>query len=370
MIGQRVIIFFRRPMLSVGLIMLAVGGAGLAGGQAEALAGYRLAEGSAAGLIALTGLVLVSWDVIRWFRAGAGPREQRWEVVVDEGIVQAINGNWDEAFAQFQRAMDMAGPDPRKLRAAERIGGYLEGRRRASDAIPYLHTALAIRYRMFGTTDPATRALRLRLSNMHRSAGDPDGASQLLAAELDAVSPGGRVITVEGASVASQLADALFEAGDAAGARELSQNAIAALEQTDPYSPVLVKALVVSARFSVATGDLAAAEASLDRATACCERSGSDDQLDGVRRGLIDLYARTGRYAEAVPLSAKLLRAGTSSTKRPDMEETVRTNRRHADLLEHAGRPDEAARFRKTADTLERLYSPASAPRPPQVDPS
>lgn len=348
-----IIVFFRRPILTIGLCVLAV-----------ALAGYRVGESALASLVALIGIGLLTWDVVRYFRSDSGRPEQKWEPVVDEGVVQAINGNWDAAMAEFQRALEMAGPDPRKLRAAERIGGYLESRGKTREAIPYLHEALAIRYRMFGPADGATRTLRERLSRIHMSLGDPSGAVKLLAADLEVVAPGGRVITLEGARVAAKLAEALFESGDFDGANDLSQKSIAMIEQADPFSSALVDALVVSARYALSTGDTAGAESRLTRAMQCADRAGSEDKLNVVRKGLIDLYVRSGRHTDAIPISERLLRAGTSVRKSPDMREIARMNMQHADLLDHAGRHADALKYQRIAATLERLDGSAREIRP------
>lgn len=360
-----IIIFFRRPILTVGLFLLVGGIAGLAGDQGGLFAGYRLAEGSGAGLIGLMGLGLVTFELVKYFRAGGGPPEQSWEPVVDEGIVQAINGNWEEAMARFQKAISMAGPDPRRLRAAERIAKYLESRGRTVDAIAYLHTALALRDRMFGAANPGTRALRQRLAELHRSTGDMPGAASLLAAELDVAAPGDRVITLDGADVASRLAGVLYQSGDYDGARDLSQKAILAIEQTDPYSSQLVGALVASARAASAAGDVVLAESQLKRAMGCADRAGSEEKMNTVRRALIELYVKSGREAEAIPLSEKLLRAGTGSRVSPDVLETARMNREHAALLETAGRHGDAARYVRVAETLERLSGGRSAVQEP-----
>jgi hypothetical protein len=87
----------------------------------------------------------------------------------------------------------------------------------------------------------------------------------------------------------------------------------------------------------------------------CAERIGSEDKADLVRNNLVNLYVAAGRYAEAVPISEKLLKGSANSTKIADLSDTARRNRQHADLLEQAERTADAAKFRRVAETLERL---------------
>lgn len=343
--------------------MLLIGIAGLGGNQVGVVStAIRPVEGPSAWLATVIGAVLLASLVFDAFTEQRGRPEQKWEPVADEGIVLAINGRWDEANTRFQKAIAIAGPAPRRLRAAERIGSYLQDRGKLREAIPYLCDALVLREQTFGPAQDTTRALRERVSDLYLKLGDGASAAQLLETQLNLVAPSGHVITLESARIASKLAQALKSAGDLTGAADASQRAIAAIETADPYSPDLVDALVVSAQFSIATSDHTKAEAMLKRALECADRVGSQAKAQLARDTLLNLYLASERYSDAVPLSERLLAGAESSGKTMEVGETARRNRQHAEVLEKADRPADAARYRRIADTLERLSSSPGQP--------
>ena len=334
-------------------------------GIALFLAGAAMLSGktqveSPGGLIA-GGLMAVAGALI-WLSAfvdfGVRPTrpEQKWEPVADNGIFHAIQGRWDDAMAEFHKAMDMAATDPRRLRAGERIGGYLEQRHKTREALPFFVKALEARTRMYGAEHPATKQLRERIAGRAIESGDGDMAVRMLQEQLHLVAPWGRITSLEAARTAARLAEALLLVGDIDNARAASQDAIAAIESIDPYNVELVDALLTDARIHLETSDPKGAEPLLQRALENAQRVGSRARTDRVRRELLDVYMANGRFEEAVPISEKLV-SGTNVAASRTPEENADLVRRHAELLERAGRPDEAARYRRTAETLERLVN-------------
>jgi tetratricopeptide (TPR) repeat protein len=350
------VLLLRNLRLSFGIGLILIGFGGVVGtGYGGVLLGYERVEGLSAWLVMLAGAGLLVSRLLDFRHENRGRPEQKWEPVADNGIVLAINGRWDEAMSEFEKAMSLAWPEPRRLRAAERIGNYLEQRKKVVEAISYHRTALSIRERIFGASEQETRELREHMADLYLQIGDGATASELLRAQLNTLAPSGHVITLESAHAASKLAQALQAQGDLGAAHEASQKAIAMIETADPYSPELIEALVAWAQFGIATGDYSQAESALKRAMECAERIGSEDKADLVRNNLVNLYVAAGRYAEAVPISEKLLKGSANSTKIADLSDTARRNRQHADLLEQAERTADAAKFRRVAETLERL---------------
>jgi tetratricopeptide (TPR) repeat protein len=266
--------------------------------------------------------------------------------------------------SEFHRAMTLTGPEPRRLRAAERIGEYLMERKKLVEAEPYLRDALSLRERLFGRTQSETVALRERLGDLYMELGRPSDAAHIMHIQVDLMAAGGYVTTLESAHAAAKLAEALRRQGDLTAAQEVSQKSIAAIEAADPYSPELVQALVSSSKLAMGSGDYSAAERLLQRANDCASRVGSTEGAQLVRSNMLALYVAAGRFADAVPLSKRVLSDNTLGRMAPDPIETSRLHRQHADLLERANRMDEAAKHHRIAETLDRIASDSKKSSP------
>jgi tetratricopeptide (TPR) repeat protein len=266
-------------------------------------------------VLAAVGLGIVVSEVVV-SRAERRPNAQTWEPAFNNGIALARDGRWDEAMPQFSSAIQASGAPLSRMRAAERIGDFLIENKKPADAIPYLHDALSLRMR-YAAAQPATIAI-----------------------------------------TASKLAEALYLQGDPAGARAASGTALAAIEKANPSSPDLVAAWVGAAKFATRTGEYERAEALLNRAMDRANRSGSIRAIQFVRSTLVDMYTAAGRYADAVKVGQENL--NQMETSEPVV--TARLHRQHADLLDLANRPDDAAKHRRVAQTLELMAGAQQQP--------
>ena len=260
-------------------------------------------------VMAAIGLGLVVFEVALARQAARGPTNP-WEPAVARAVALSSEGNWSEAIGAFETAMTRAGPAPSRLRAAERIGTFLVDNEKPLEAAPFLRQALQLRTQLYGVTRPA------------------------------AVVP-----------AASRLAEALHSQGDLAGAAAAYQVALDTLARVSTSSADLPPASIAAARFATQTGDFPHAEVLLKRALDSATGLGSVKVARLARSSLVATYKAAGRYSEAVLLNEVALKDAGSLEAR----ENAALHKQHAELLELAGRPDDAARHRRLAQTLERL---------------
>jgi tetratricopeptide (TPR) repeat protein len=346
--------------LRVGLLMIFFGLVALGAVQTKGFVEYQF-SGPSAWILIIVGAAIALSSLVD-MRVQAVRPEQKWEAVADAGMLLGMNDRWDEAMSEFRRAIMMTGAEPRRLRAAELIGGYLVDHKKLTEAEPFLADALTLRTRLFGPTQPLTVALRERLGDLYLGTGQAAAAAQVMRSQMDLLASTGGADLIDQANAAARLSTALHQQGDVSGAEQALQRATAAIAATDQFSPALVKPLVSLSDLALSKGDHVQAESFLKRAQECASRVGAKDELRLVRARLLGVYSAAGRYAEAAPLSEKLLSESSGVGKASDPAETSRLHRQHADLLDRAGRPDDAIKHRRIAETLERIARPSVSP--------
>lgn len=309
----------------------------------------------ALGFAVLVGLLVI--DSVR-------PAPQ-WAKLMDTGMEQAKKGDWTDALASFKDAMARCKGGSFRLQASEQIGLFLLAANRPGDAEPYLREAVTLTTLAFGPTAVRTVTLRNHLSDLYMNAGQTWQAAQLQGSAMSGVSKLPSA-TTGAADTAARYAEALQLSGDSAQASVYNQKALEALEKADRKSPLFVRAVISASRAAIATGDQSRAIELLKQALDSANDRTSHYVIDDARETLVDLYAKAERYSEAILVMQERLksRAGLEPGRNAEMR------RRLADLLDAAGRSDEAMKERRVARTLDGMLTTAGHKAKPSADAS
>jgi tetratricopeptide (TPR) repeat protein len=282
----------------------------------------------------------------------------RWGPLVDQGMAEGRNGDWSQAMTTFQTAMGKCRGALERRQAAERIGMFLLRNDRIGDAEPYLRQALNLTTYTFGPMAARTVALRNKLSDLYLSTGQPGLAAQLQQTALEGAASSPSSNTLGAAETSIRYAEALQRQGDTASAAAQNEKALKVIAGADPDSPLLIPALLSASRYAMATSDTSRADELLTRALRSINSDTPRKVVDEIRASLVKVYVAEQRYAEAVAIAQLRL----SNARAPEPVENARMRRELADLMDQAGMPEEAAKQRRVAQTLEGMIA---APRPP-----
>lgn len=288
----------------------------------------------------------------------------KWVTSMNNGIEQGMKGDWTEAVASFKEAMAHCHGRNFRREASERIGLFLLHANRPGDAEPYLREAVTLTTQAFGPMAVRTVTLRNQLSDLYVNAGQAWQAAQLqgMAMAGAATQPSAKA---GAADTAARYAEALQLSGDSAQASIYNQQALQALENADRKSPLFIRAVISASRAAIATGDQARAIELLKQALENANDRTSHYLIDDARATLVDLYANGARYSEAIPVMQ--LRLKSRAALEPGRNAEMR--RRLADLMDAAGRTDEAAKERRVAGTLDGMLTAAGhRPQPLGAD--
>ena len=311
------------------------------------------------------GLSVLGFAVLFFLvRREAVTEAPKWATALNTGKEQADKGDWPAAIASFQAAMAQCkGARPRRI-ACEDIGLLLLLAHRPGDAEPYLREAVLLTTRAFGPMAPRTVALRDKLSDLYVNAGQSWQAAQLLGGALAAVpdDKAARSTTLSAAETASRYADALQRSGSAEQASAYNQKALETIAKADPRSPMFLKATLSAARYASATGDHHRAIELLLRALDHANSDSGARLIDDARSALVEQYTAVAKYTEAVDVMQLQVKARVGL----DPQRSAAMRRQLADLMEKAGRPEEALKQRRLAQTLEGMV--AAAGHGPSID--
>jgi tetratricopeptide (TPR) repeat protein len=296
----------------------------------------------------------------------------RWGALMSDADVALDRGDTALAAAKLEAALGDARRFPRPVlaaQAAERLADLMLRSDRRVEAEPWLAEALRQRERVPGRDDPRTRATRDRLADLRTSVGDHSGAEQLLRLQVESA---GRADGSDSPAVAAaevRLADTFAGQGRDSEADARYRDALGRLERANgAHHWSLADGLLGLADLARRGGRRVEAEQVLLRAMGNADMAGRTDVTNRVREALLDLYLSEGRYADAVPLSEALVRTQEAGTA-TDRAHALLLLERHADVLERAGRAEEAARHRRRAGILRAALEKAATAMPNRGEP-
>lgn len=274
-----------------------------------------------------------------------GPRLKKWEKTLDQGIDQAQGGNREAATQKFQQAVEQAGAAPGRLKADEQVLGILLRQRRTMEAIPFLRDSIRLRARSVKPDDKELGKKRLQLAEMYLTCGYFPHAIALL--EQQAAS--GALV----AEAKTLLGEAHALDGKSAEARAVLDAVIAQVTASSgQWDVALSDPLLTLAGIQVKASDLEGAEQNLVHAMGCAERVGAVDRTQRARAGLVEVYDRQGRSADALPILESYMKAATT-TQGATSRATVPLLIDYGRLLSAVGRSEEGGRMTRRAGLIE-----------------
>jgi tetratricopeptide (TPR) repeat protein len=278
-----------------------------------------------------------------------------WSKLMGDAEAAVERGDVDLAAARLEAALGDARRFPRPVLAAdsaEHLADLMLRAGRREEAERWLAEALRQRERVPGRDHPRTRATRDRLADLRADLGDQAGAEELLTAQLQSLGRAEGKRDAEIIAVSCRLAGALAAQGRDDEAEPRYREVLDRLERANgAHHWSLGDALLGLAGIARRAGRPDEAEQLLRRALDNADMAGQQEMADRAREALLDFYTAGGRYADAVPLSEKLLlrhEAG-ATTERAGV---IASMTRHADLLGRVGRDEDAGRYRRRAELL------------------
>jgi len=297
--------------------------------------------------LGITALAFIALAVYVWRQGYV--YEPKWEPLFSQGVDQGNKADWTQAITSFQTALKKCRGNAERRQASEQIGTFLLRNDRIGDAEPYVRQAVNLSTAALGPTHAKTIALRDRLSDLYMKTGQPALAAQLHGRAM-ASATARDLSTVGGADAEVRYAEILQQAGDPTAAAALYQKALQTIEAAKTDSPALIPALLSAARYASGTGDRKRAEELLRRASRCMNKDTPGRVVDNVLSTLVEVLAAEERYADAVRVLQERLRGPSR-----EPAHNARLRRQLADLMDKANMPEEAAKQRRVAQTLEAM---------------
>jgi tetratricopeptide (TPR) repeat protein len=248
---------------------------------------------------------------LRIYENASGPRRaERVDALITLSAVRLARGEMDDALALLRRAgrvaeLENARPALRAATAAH-MGALWMVQGRNNEAEPYLERGLELGERAVGADHPALVRLLQTLADCYRLRNRTDDAEALYRRALDVAS---RAYGPRSAALLPSLSGLAMldeRRGDAVRADARYREALAVAEET---ADALGRAALLGdmAAFFERRGAIGTAEHLYLRALAGLEGvGGQDPRRTAMLHGLVSVYERQGRRAEAARISRSL----------------------------------------------------------------